>query len=585
MSYTVLARRYRSLTFDDVVGQDVIAQTLKNAIQADRVAHAYLFCGTRGVGKTTMARILAKSLNCLNVKGPTTEPCLKCDSCIAINAGEDIDVVEIDGASNRGIDNIRELRQNAIYRPARARYKIYIVDEVHALTSDAFNALLKILEEPPSHVKFIFATTEPNKVLPTIQSRCQRFDFASINPETIARQLDAILKKENITFEKDFLTQLSRLANGSMRDALSLLDQLISTGQQPLTATMLEQMLGRPGSETLNLLVRHIASASPAETLKSIEILLNQGQSALQIAEALVELFRDMMVLKAAGGNSDILLLSCSNATVLNELAQTFDVPWLVFAITALERLRWTLRNSETARALLEATLLRLAMSDHFISLDALTEQLRGGTGSASPGGADIKKKPIAFSSNPPVSKAAVVPTPMVPAPAAEKPANEQSLLFSGNADSGLIQSLWPQVIEKIQAQNSQFGTFLSQARPGQLRNESLTIRFSDSGQGQLAMQMIQKKNDLVQSALKNVFGRDITVQYELTASDTPATSAPASTQASPGARVNRQQQEKVLSDPAVRMILQGLSASPVRIDRIEGAENEPRQETEETDV
>jgi len=235
MAYTVLARRYRSQTFDDVVGQDAVAQTLKNAIKTGKVAHAYLFTGTRGVGKTTMARILAKALNCLNVKEPTPEPCCKCDSCVSINIGEDIDVIEIDGASNRGIDNIRELRQNAIYRAARARYKIYIIDEVHMLTTEAFNALLKTLEEPPDHVKFIFATTEPNKVLATIQSRCQRFDFGTISPKLISDQLKTILKSEKIKFEDDLVLHLARLANGSMRDALSLLDQ--STGRKSVNCS------------------------------------------------------------------------------------------------------------------------------------------------------------------------------------------------------------------------------------------------------------------------------------------------------------------------------------------------------------
>ena len=180
MSYKVLARKYRSQSFDDVIGQGPIAQTLKNAIKTDKVAHGFLFSGTRGVGKTTMARILAKSLNCLAFESPTTEPCCKCDSCTAVNVGEDLDVIEIDGATNNGVDQVRELRQNAIYRPARARFKIYIIDEVHMLSIGAFNALLKILEEPPDHVKFIFATTRPYKVLPTIISRCQRFDFRKI---------------------------------------------------------------------------------------------------------------------------------------------------------------------------------------------------------------------------------------------------------------------------------------------------------------------------------------------------------------------------------------------------------------------
>lgn len=562
MSYTVLARRYRSQTFDDVVGQDAIAQTLKNAIQNDKVAHAYLFCGTRGVGKTTMARILAKSLNCLKAKGPTTEPCLKCDSCIAVNAGEDIDVIEIDGASNRGIDNIRELRQNAIYRPARARYKIYIIDEVHALTADAFNAMLKILEEPPSHVKFIFATTEPNKVLPTIQSRCQRFDFASIGPETIARQLDAILKKEKITFEKDFLAQLARLANGSMRDGLSLLDQLISTGQQPLTAAMLEQLLGRPGSETLNQLVKFVASAASKETIKTIEILLNQGQSPVQIADALVEIFRDIMVLKTTGGGEDILLLSCSKSSFLNETAQAFDIPWLVYAITAIERLRWILRNSEAARALLEATLLRLAMSEHFISLDALAEQLRGKAGSPAPA-ADIKKKPIISSGNSPLFKKDTQSSP---------PLENSVEPGTGNPDS--MEGLWAHLIGRMQSQNNQ-ANLLLQGKPAELRNDVLVIRFSNS----FAVDMCRKKDDLIRSVLKEISGRDIRVQYELSKTEASKSADTPPAGPSPGMRMNRQQQEEVLSDPAVQMVIRGLSARPVQIDRIEEPVQPPREE------
>ncbi|MCJ7693593.1 MAG: DNA polymerase III subunit gamma/tau, partial [Sedimentisphaerales bacterium] len=220
MAYTVLARKYRSQRFEEVVGQDPIAQTLKNAIKSDRVAHAYLFAGTRGVGKTTIARIFAKALNCQSSEGPTAEPCCKCDSCVAVNLGEDIDVMEIDGASNNGVEEVRKLRENAIYRPARSRLKIYIIDEVHMLSTSAFNALLKILEEPPNHVKFIFATTEPNKVIATIQSRCQRFDFVNINPSLIAEQLKFILKQEKIKYEEELILPLAKMANGSMRDGL-----------------------------------------------------------------------------------------------------------------------------------------------------------------------------------------------------------------------------------------------------------------------------------------------------------------------------------------------------------------------------
>jgi DNA polymerase-3 subunit gamma/tau len=375
MAYTVLARKYRSQTFDDVVGQDPIAQTLKNAIKTGRVAHAYLFTGTRGVGKTTMARILAKSLNCLASKEPTAEPCCKCDSCIAVNLGEDIDVIEIDGASNNSVDDVRELRENAIYRPARCRFKIYIIDEVHMLSTSAFNALLKILEEPPSHVKFIFATTEPNKVLPTIQSRCQRFDFRNISPAMIAGQLKAILNQEKIKYEEDLVLALAKLANGSMRDGLSLLDRLISTGVQPLTAGLLEEYLGCPNSEKVCELVAAIGGSDAAGSLVAAGELMNAGLSEVQIADALVEYMRDLMVVKAAGAASDLIILTEQQRKRAEQLAEKFDIAGLVYGITTLEKLRWSLKNSDAARPLLEATIIRLAMSEHFLNVDQLLSQ------------------------------------------------------------------------------------------------------------------------------------------------------------------------------------------------------------------
>src|SRR5438874_1729315 len=217
MSYTVLARRYRSRTFDEVVGQEHVAQTLKKAINSQRIAHAYLFCGTRGTGKTSMARILAKALNCEKAKGPTPSPCGQCESCKSIARGEDIDVIEIDAASNTGVDNVRDLIANSQFHPARSRFKVYIIDEVHMLSKQAFNALLKTLEEPPGHVKFILATTEPEKVLPTILSRCQRYDFRNIPTREIVAHLNAICKEEKIQAEEDALLLVAKAGAGSMR--------------------------------------------------------------------------------------------------------------------------------------------------------------------------------------------------------------------------------------------------------------------------------------------------------------------------------------------------------------------------------
>lgn len=387
MAYTVLARKYRSQTFDEVIGQDPISQTLTNAIKTDKVAHAYLFAGTRGVGKTTMARILAKALNCLSVDAPTTQPCCKCDSCIAINIGEDIDVIEIDGASNNSVDEVRRLRENAIYRPARCRFKIYIIDEVHMLSTSAFNALLKILEEPPSHVKFIFATTEPNKVIPTVQSRCQRFDFTNISPRLIAEQLKKILQQEEIECEDDLILSLARMANGSMRDGLSLLDRLISTGVQPLTVALLEEFLGCPNTEKICNLIAKIGDSDAAGTLAATEDLINTGLAEAQIADALINYMRDLLVLKSAGADTDLLVLTAEQRKRAGELTEKFDTAALVYNITALERLRWTIKNSDTPRALLDASLLRLTLSEHFLNVDELLSQLKGGPS------APVKKK------------------------------------------------------------------------------------------------------------------------------------------------------------------------------------------------
>jgi len=387
MAYIVLARKYRSQTFDDVIGQDPIAQTLKNAVKTGRVAHAYLFAGPRGIGKTTMARVLAKALNCLAVDAPATEPCCKCDSCAAIHIGDDIDVIEIDGATNNGVDQVRELRQNAIYRPARSRFKIYIIDEVHMLTVPAFNALLKILEEPPSHVKFIFATTQPNKVIPTIQSRCQRFDFSNINPNLIAGQLKSILGQEKIKYEDDLILPLAKMAAGSMRDALSLLDRLISTGAEPLTIALLEEFLGCPNIEKIENLIAKIGDGDAADTLAAIEDLITTGLSEVQVVDSLTDYMRDLMVVKSTGTESELLILTAEQRNRAGRLAEKFDITAIIYNITALEKLRWAIKNTDTPRALLDALLLRLALSEHFMNVDELLSQLQ--TGSSAP----VKKK------------------------------------------------------------------------------------------------------------------------------------------------------------------------------------------------
>src|SRR5262249_9289866 len=269
------ARRYRPQQFRDLIGQEPVARSLVNALQSGRVAHAYLFTGARGVGKTSTARILAKALNC--VRGPTAAPCDQCDICKSIAAGEDVDVLEIDGASNNKVDEVREIRSNVQYRPGRARYKIYIIDEVHMLSTSAFNALLKTLEEPPPHVKFIFATTEVHKIPVTILSRCQRFDFAGIGTARIREHLHQVVAAEGLQADDDALELVARRAGGSMRDAQSLLDQLLAFGGDRLTVEQVHGLLGTAGSDRVATLAAAILEHDPKLALTLLGQAADEG--------------------------------------------------------------------------------------------------------------------------------------------------------------------------------------------------------------------------------------------------------------------------------------------------------------------
>ncbi len=384
MAYTVLARRYRSSTFDEVVGQNHIAQTLKKAIASNRIAHAYLFCGTRGTGKTSTARIFAKALNCEKSDGPTTEPCNECQSCKAIARGEDMDVVEIDAASNTGVDNVRDLIENSRFRPARSRYKVYIIDEVHMLSKAAFNALLKTLEEPPDHVKFILATTEAEKVLPTIQSRCQRYDFRNIPTKEIAGHLREIVRQEQIEADDDALMLVAQAGAGSMRDALSLLDRLLSIGEKTLTVEQIEQLLGMPRTQLIVDLGQCIGEGNVAEVLRRTETLIQNGLSPETLVAALIEHFRNLLVLRTCGLRSGLVEVPGINPLELDKQAQLFDPVALTQDITILEELRRLIRTSQASRALLDATLVRLALADQFIAVGEALAQVDG-NGSAAP--------------------------------------------------------------------------------------------------------------------------------------------------------------------------------------------------------
>jgi DNA polymerase-3 subunit gamma/tau len=296
VSYEVFARKYRPQTFDDLVGQIHVSRTLKNAVEQNRLAHAYLFVGPRGTGKTSTARILSKSLNC--VKGPTVTPDGTCDNCREIAAGNSLDVLEIDGASNNGVEQVRELRDNARYAPAKSRFKIYIIDEVHMLSSAAFNALLKTLEEPPPHVKFIFATTEPQKVLPTIVSRCQRFDLHRISAKLIAGHLQFIAGKEKIKLEAAAAHAIARAAEGGMRDAESMLDQLVAFCGEKITESDVLNVFGLTGQQTVADFTEKILRGATADAVQVLHEQCEAGKDMMRLMSDLIAYLRDLLVFK-----------------------------------------------------------------------------------------------------------------------------------------------------------------------------------------------------------------------------------------------------------------------------------------------
>jgi len=374
--YTVLARRYRSRDFSEVVGQEPIARTLQNAIQTNRTAHAYLFCGTRGVGKTSMARIFARALN--------RDSALSESEAIgdAILRGEDLDVIEIDGASNRGIDDARDLIAGAGLAPSRGKYRIYIIDEVHMLTTPAFNALLKTMEEPPSHVKFILCTTEPHKVPQTIQSRCQRFDFRNIPTKQIAEHLGAVAKGEGVEVTEDVLLSIARLANGSMRDGLSLLDRLLASASGRIDAVVLEQVFGLPDDQILLDIVDACVCERIGDALTHGARLLERGSGVEQALELLAERFRWILVACAVGIDSDLLEVAASMRDRVGRIAAQTDAAACAHAIALCDATGRNARGSSAPRALYDACVARIALSTRFA----------GGASLLAGGGSDSKK-------------------------------------------------------------------------------------------------------------------------------------------------------------------------------------------------
>lgn len=361
MSYTVFALKWRPQDFESIIGQDHIVGTLKNAITKDRLAHAYLFTGPRGVGKTSTARILAKALNCK--EGPTLKPCQKCPSCLEINQGRSLDVIEIDGASNRGIDEIRALRENVKFAPTQGKYKVYIIDEVHQITPDGFNALLKTLEEPPEFVKFIFATTHPQKVIPTIISRCQRMDFRRIPVIEIIAQLEKIIRQEKIAVDKEVLAAVARSSDGSLRDAESVLDQLVSFSKGNISLSDAISVLGMVEQDVLFALTEKIIQKDPQGALELFNRIIDDGKDPGVFLINLIEHFRNLMVAKVSQGDTKLVDLPQEICDRLFKQSQLMSLEEIFAAFNVLIATQEMTKRLDSQRIPLEISLVRLAHS------------------------------------------------------------------------------------------------------------------------------------------------------------------------------------------------------------------------------
>ncbi len=376
MSYRALYRKYRPDTFDEMIGQDHVVITLQNEIKADRIAHAYLFTGTRGTGKTSAAKIFAKAVNCENPEDGN--PCGQCPACRAIADGRSLNVIEIDAASNNGVDNIRQIREEVAYSPTEGKYKVYIIDEVHMLSPSAFNALLKTLEEPPSYVIFILATTDVQKIPVTILSRCQRFDFHRISQDEITTRLSALLKREGIEAQEKAVRYIARKAEGGMRDALSLADQCISfyLGES-LTYDHVLGLLGAVDTERLDGLYRAVCAGEVADVFRRLEEMIRDGKDIVMIAADLTEHVRNILLMQAADGAEDILDVSEENMALLREDAASASASTLMRYVRVLSETLNALRYAVNKRVVLETTLIRLSRPQMEGDLTSLTERIR----------------------------------------------------------------------------------------------------------------------------------------------------------------------------------------------------------------
>jgi DNA polymerase-3 subunit gamma/tau len=498
MSYQVIARKYRPQRFEDVVGQEHVTQTLANAIQQNRIAHAYLFCGPRGTGKTTIARIFAKCLNCTGgprASFPDDDP-----KCQEIAEGRSLDVIEIDGASNRGIDEIRELRDTVKYVPATSKFKIYIIDEVHMLTKEAFNALLKTLEEPPSHVKFMFATTEPEKVLPTILSRCQRFDLRRIPSALIVQHLKHIAKQESVTIEEGALYAIARGAEGGMRDAESTLDQLISFCGNQIGESDVLSMFGLTAQTQIMDLAGAVLAGDAEKALRELNDLAKGGKDLSRLLSDLLNHFRNLLIFQVSRGDMKLLEVSESEASTISGQSQSVTSEALTRIMEVLSNAETSLRDAASKKILVEVSLLKAIESRNAVSIDTVLKQLQQMRG----GGGSVAEK-----------LTATTPTPVKTAPARSAPEVQTRAAASSPApvtsapmaslSSANLGELWTQLIDAASRVSPFIKTYLLEAHPVSLEKNLLTIGFDPEVEDHLSLVDNSKNHLLISTKLSEL--------------------------------------------------------------------------------
>ena len=444
MSYTVLARKYRPQRFSEVIGQEHVTRTLQNALEQGRTAHGYIFSGHRGIGKTTVARILAAALNCRSSlktgDKPVAEPCGVCESCTEIRVGNAVDVIEIDAATNRGIDEIRELREAARYKPARDRFKIYILDEAHQITDAAFNALLKTLEEPPDHIVFMLATTQPEDIPQTIRSRCQHFSFRAVKFDDIVAQLRDLVGREKIEADDDALALLAEAGDGSMRDALSILDQAIASSSERLTADSVRNLVGAAPAHVLENVMQAVARGASEDVLRQVDHLISEGHSPTHFARQMVRFLRNATVAKIAGKDSSLLQISSEERERVERVAELFGEEDLTRHLQIMLRTHGELGYKQEQRFHLELGLLKMAHAQRLLPIEQLLSDVASSNATS---GGGVPRTPARPSIVPEARRPDVVaparPNPVSPfaADSARKGGPRQESASDQNAGSG----------------------------------------------------------------------------------------------------------------------------------------------------